>query len=328
MDGNGDLILSPESLLQHIQKLTKAKILWVAFSGGLDSHVLLDLLVRALVLTSYSSDFKIGALHIHHGISQFADDWVQHCERICKQYAIPFKVLYVDGKVTDGRSPEAAAREARFSAFKEFLEENAALLLAHHEADQAETILFRLLRGSGPLGLGGIRKKAILGKGELIRPLLNIPKETLIAYAKAKNLQWIEDDSNTNTRFDRNFLRKEIMPLLNARWPHAVRSITRAGELCLEAATLGEMIAAQDLETARGVAADALSVSGLLALPRVRRQAVIRYWLQRLGYAVPSRDHMDRIDREVLKAKPGSKPRLKISAYVIYRHKNDLMVLS
>lgn len=325
MDGNGDL--TPEVVLQNIQKLTNAKALWVAFSGGLDSHVLLDLLVRAV---ANMPDFQIGALHIHHGISCFADAWAAHCEKICLDYRLPFKVLYVNGKVADGSSPEAVAREARFAAFSHFFDQNAgqnqALLLAHHETDQAETILLRLLRGSGPLGLGGIRSKALLGKGELIRPLLEISKEAIISYAKQKKLNWIEDDSNQNTRFDRNFLRREIMPLLNARWPHAVRSFNRAGELCFEAAMASEAIAAEDLETVKGLAADSLSVSSLLALERFRRWGVIRCWLQRLGHALPSRAHMERIDREVLRAKPGAKPKLKVGLYEIQRLKDALIV--
>lgn len=334
MDGNGNLSLTPESILQNVQQLTNAKVLWVAFSGGLDSHVLLDLLARAFGHKSKNyfaerrnhKNFQLGALHIHHGISRLADAWVEHCKSICFDYDVPFKVLYVDGKVTDGRSPEAAAREARFSAFEHFLEEDQALLLAHHEADQAETILLRLLRGSGPLGLGGIRAKATLGKGELIRPLLAVPKEAIVAYAKNRKLQWIEDDSNTDVRFDRNFLRHEVMPLLNARWPHTTRSINRAGELCFEAAIAGEAIAVQDLEKVQGLSKDSLSVSDLLALACVRRRGVLRYWLQRLGHALPSRAHMDRIEREVLRAKPGAKPRLKIGLYEIYREKNELKV--
>ncbi len=324
MVGNGDLILTPELILKNIQALTPTNVLWVGFSGGLDSHVLLDLLIDAI---KDRPEFKLGALHIHHEISPFADSWVEHCERVCLQYGVPIKVIYVDGKVTGGRSPEAVAREARFSAFENFLGHNEALLLAHHECDQAETILLRLFRGSGPLGLGGIQKKSILGKGELIRPLLEVPKEAMIEYAKCRKLTWIEDDSNTDTRYDRNFLRKEVMPLLNARWPHAIRSTNRAGELCFEAAIAGEAVAEQDLENTKGFEEDTLSVSALLALPCIRRRGVIRYWIQALGFALPSRDHMERIDREVLKAKPGAKPRLKISNYEILRQKDELKVI-
>ncbi len=323
MDGNGDL-LTPEKIVEVIQTLTEAKKLWVGYSGGMDSHVLLDLVVRAF---AKSPNYQISALHVHHGISEHADLWVQHCEQICSFLKVSLTVLWVNGNVVEGRSPEEVAREARFSAFESFLKEGECLLLAHHEADQAETILLRLFRGSGPLGLGGIPEKNVLGNSELIRPLLKVSKETILNYARDRSLQWIEDDSNTNIRFDRNFLRSEIMPLLVARWPRVVRSITRGGALCLETATAVQVLAQSDLETVKGKISDTLSVSGLLELDVVRRRAVIRYWLQHLGFALPSRDHMERIDREVLKAKAGRKPKLKISCYEISRKKDELYVM-
>ncbi len=325
MDGNGDPTLTLETFKTEIQTLTSAKRLWVAYSGGLDSHVLLDLSVRAF---AEQLDYPVSALHIHHGIHPNADHWAQHCERICENFAIPLTVLWVDGNVVDGRSPEEVAREARFAAFENFLGKDDCLLLAHHEEDQAETILLRLFRGSGPLGLSGIPKKSRVGESELIRPLLAVSQETIKQYAKVRHLKWIEDDSNHNTRFDRNYLRHEIMPLLQRRWPRVVRSINRAGTLCFETASAVQVLAMQDLETVRGEDAHCLSVSRLLLLEPVRRRGVLRFWLQDLGFTLPSRDHIERIDREMLKAKPGSRPRLKISSYEIRRTRDLLSVVS
>jgi tRNA(Ile)-lysidine synthase len=314
-----------DQVVKTVQTLTDAKHLWVGYSGGLDSHVLLDLIVRAF---ADNPEYQVGAVHVHHGISEFADDWAQHCEQICKALQIPLTVLWVDGRVVDGRSPEEVAREARFEALEKFLQRDECLLLAHHEADQAETILLRLFRGSGPLGLSGMPNKANLGESQLIRPLLTIPKEVLLHYAEERQLKWIEDDSNSNTRFDRNFLRQEILPKLLARWPRVIRSVSRAGALCLETATAVQILANHDLESVKGNQTDTLSVKRLLQLETIRRRGVVRCWLQTQGCHFPSRDHMERIDREVLQAKPGAKPKLKISDYEVRRVRDELSVYS
>lgn len=299
--------------------INSPKKVWVAYSGGLDSHVLLDLARK-----TFSND-KISAIHIHHGLSPNADGWVEHCEKVCSNLQIPLTVLWVDARVTDGSSPEEVAREARLKAFEEILQENECLLLGHHEEDQAETILLRLFRGAGPLGLSGMPEKGKLGKGEFIRPLLGISKENILEYARAQKLEWIEDESNFDSRFDRNFLRHEILPQLKARWPRVLRSVGRSGDLCLETATAVQVLAMQDIQRTKGEDAT-LSVSRLLELDPIRRKGVIRYWLQTLDFALPSRDHMERIDREVLLAKPGSHPRLKIGEYEIRREKDRLFV--
>jgi tRNA(Ile)-lysidine synthase len=320
-DGNSSLVL--EQIVKTVQTLTDAKRLWVGYSGGLDSHVLLDLMVKAFA--DYP-DYQVGAVHVHHGISEHADDWVQHCEQICSELQVPLTVLWVDGRVVEGRSPEEVAREARFSALEKFLQQDECLLLAHHEADQAETILLRLFRGAGPQGLSGMPIKAALGESELIRPLLTVSKEILLNYAQEQALRWIEDDSNTNIRLDRNFLRHEILPKLAARWPRVVRSVSRAGSLCLETATAVQILASHDIEGVKGKQEDTLSVSQLLQLEPIRRRSVVRCWLQSQGYSFPSRDHMERIDREVLQAKAGAKPKLKISDYEVRRVRDELCV--
>lgn len=329
MDSHGHSCLTLSHIASIVHSLTNATHLCVAYSGGLDSHVLLDALVCAF---SDQPRYEISALHIHHGISQYAEQWAQHCAAVCKSLQTPLTILRVDGKAKNGQSPEESARHARFSAFKHFLQPGHALLLGHHQADQAETILLRLFRGSGPLGLGGMLAKNRLGQGELIRPLLNITKQEMRQYAKHRNLQWIEDDSNLNNRFDRNYLRNAILPLLRSRWSRIDRSISRSGELCLETLKAQWQLAEQDIENiaftenAEDVQAR-LSVSQLLKLDPVRRRAVLRLWLHRLGLALPSFDHLLRIDREILQAKAGSKPRLKIDQYEIIRLRDALSVV-
>lgn len=325
MDEYGNTQLDANFLLNSIQTLTSAKRLWVAYSGGLDSHVLLDLVARAF---KKLPEYQINAVHVHHGISDFADNWVSHCETVCQSLQVPLTILHVDGRNRDGESPEEIARIARMTAFKQLLQAEDCLLLAHHQADQAETILLRLFRGAGMQGLSGMSEQVPLGNSVLVRPLLNISKEAIMEYANVQQLNWVEDDSNTNTRMDRNFLRHEILPKLYTRWPAVLRSVNRAGSLCLESAKGLQVLANMDFESVLfGQTGQTLSVRRLLQLEPIRRRSVIRYWLQTLGYAFPSFDHMERIEREVLQAKPDSKPKLKISDYIIQRHRDELSVL-
>lgn len=318
-------LLSPEKLLQTLQNLTNSKRFWIGYSGGLDSHVLLALTVDAF---KNQADYHVGAIHIHHGLSQNADAWLDHCEATCTALQVPLMVFWVDACATEGESQEEVARVARFKAFTDFIKAEECLLLAHHAEDQAETILMRLFRGAGPTGLSGMMDKMQMGHCEIVRPLLSVSKEEIEAYAKVNHLQWINDESNHNARFDRNFLRHEVLPRLKARWPRVVRSVNRSGSLCLETATATQVVAAADYQTVLGInkTLQTLSVKALLKLDPVRRRGVIRYWLQMQQLTLPSRDHLERIDREVLQAKPGAKPKLKIAHYRIQRLKDELMV--
>ncbi len=315
--------LEAGAIKNNLQSLTAVKKFWVGFSGGMDSHVLLDLVVQAFK-TQADTEIEIGAVHVHHGLNPKADDWVLHCEKICAALKVPLVVLWVDASPIEGESPEEVARIVRLKAWEDFLQAGEALLLAHHQDDQAETILLRLFRGAGPLGLGGMLQKSIMAKHEVLRPLLEYTKMDLIQYAKMRQLSWIEDDSNTNQRFDRNFLRHEILPRLAARWPRVVRSVSRAGALCLETATAVQVLALEDYDKVIDLNNNALSVKALLTLDPLRAKGVIRYWLQDLGFLLPSREHLERILKEVLKAKSGATPRLKIGDYEIRRLKNEL----
>lgn len=316
------LMVEPTHIKKILEGLSPTTRYWVGFSGGMDSHVLLDLVVEAF---SDSNVVEIGAVHVHHGLSVHADAWVSHCERVCAALKVPLVVLWVDATPLEGESPEEVARIVRLKAWEDFLEEGQALLLAHHQDDQAETILLRLFRGAGPLGLGGMQSKTHLAKHEVLRPLLEYSKQDLIDYAKARGLEWIEDDSNTQERFDRNFLRHAILPHLRARWPRVVRSVSRAGALCLETATAVQILAREDFDKVQGSLKGSLSVKKLLLLDPIRRRGVIRCWLNFLGFLAPSRDHIERIDREVLKAQSGAKPRLKMGDYEVRRFKDELL---
>jgi len=323
MDEYGIKLLTPKGLLHFLTTQCDHQHFVVAYSGGVDSHVLLDIMAQAVTL---NPELQVSAIHIHHGLNVKADSWAKHCENVCHELQVPIKVIKVNAAVYDGRSPEEVAREARFLAFEQHLEVSQCLLLAHHAEDQAETILLRLFRGAGPNGLSGMSIQSMLGKNKILRPLLTTSKQSIVEYAKQRQLHWIEDDSNQDLRFDRNFLRQDIIPKLMQRWPGMLRSVNRTGALCLETRSLVETLAKQDFDKVQGKTKDALSVTALLSLDSRRRRGVIRYWLRLLNCLPPSRDHMARIEREVLEAKPDRHPKLKLGDYEIRRCKKELVV--
>ncbi len=218
--------------------------LLVGYSGGLDSTVLLHALAMA-------HPGKVRAIHVHHGLHPEADGWAIHCERTCDALGVPLVVARVD--VADiAAGPEAAARAARHTAFHAHLHEGEWLALGHHRDDQAETFLLRALRGSGPDGLAAMRPWRRFGAGTLWRPLLGIGRDALLAYARAHGLAWIDDPSNDDDAFDRNFLRNGVMPLLRKRWPQADAVFARSAALCESAHALLADNDLADLERVRG----------------------------------------------------------------------------
>lgn len=199
-------------LEQHLPPGHRGRWL-VGFSGGLDSTVLLHAL-KTLV-----DKQSLVAIHINHGLSANADAWQRHCQAVCQRWGLPLHVERVE--IAGEGAIEERARKARFEAFAQAMAKGDCLLLAHHRQDQAETVLFRLLRGAGVAGLGAIRPQRSFAGGQILRPLLAVDRADLEAYARAQDLVWVEDESNTNTSFDRNFLRQKILPALRSRWPAA-----------------------------------------------------------------------------------------------------------
>ena len=197
-----------------LDELSTENRIFVAFSGGLDSTALLFLCNKALKQKKISN---LKAIHINHNLSKNSDDWQQHCESFCRSNNIEFESFVVE--VPNLRSSiESQARQARYKIFESLLDENDQILLAHHRDDVFETILLRLFRGTGVDGLSGLNEKRSLGKGEIIRPFLNLPKSDLRIFIDENDLPYVEDDTNSKNDFDRNFLRNEIMPSLEKRW--------------------------------------------------------------------------------------------------------------
>ncbi|WP_312936393.1 tRNA lysidine(34) synthetase TilS, partial [Pseudomonas sp.] len=245
----------------------------VAFSGGLDSTVLLHL------LHAYAQRHgapPLCAVHVQHGLQAVADTWPAHCQQVCEQWGVELRLVEV--KVETGASLEQAARTARYQAFEALLEEGDVLFTGQHLDDQAETVLFRLLRGAGLRGLTGMPQVRPLGRGQLVRPLLGHCRAQLQDYATRHGLTWIEDPSNSDTRFARNYLRAEVVPALRQRWPQAQQSLVRSAAHLHEAQGLLDELAREDLQAAATQHAfawagvDSLSLAALAPLSPARQR--------------------------------------------------------
>ncbi|MEJ2418130.1 MAG: tRNA lysidine(34) synthetase TilS [Exilibacterium sp.] len=265
----------------------------MAYSGGLDSTVLL----RALALLRGELPQKVSALHINHRLSANSDVWQGHCEATCNSLDIPLITEEVQVATNAGEGIEAAARRARYSVFERYLRESDCLLQAHHLDDQAETLLLRVLRGSGPRGLGAMPESRPLGRGRLLRPLLSFSRVQLQTWLDSGGHTWIEDESNSDHTFDRNFIRHQILPRLELRWPGFKRRWSDTAALCRESDQLNRILACSDL-TALNPRRERLGVSveisRLQDWPRARRFNFLRYWFesewfegQRLLYCLP-----------------------------------------
>ncbi|CAM3069701.1 tRNA(Ile)-lysidine synthase [Pseudomonas floridensis] len=268
-----------------------APVWHVGFSGGLDSTVLLHLLVR---LARSERLPVIRAIHIHHGLQAVADAWPDHCRSVCRTLDVPFQSIAV--QVEAGPSLEQSARKARYAAFAAHLGAGEVLLTGQHRDDQAETLLFRLMRGAGVRGLAAMPVQRGLGQGYLVRPLLGLSRSELEGYALENGLSWIEDPSNDDVRFSRNFLRAQVLPLLISRWPQAVSSLARTASHLGEAQQLLSDLAEQDLTAAQATTPFAwlgvpvLALEPLARLSVIRQRNALRHWLAALT-RLPDTDH-------------------------------------
>ena len=291
----------------------------VGFSGGLDSTVLLRLLAGDADIRRHG----LRAIHVHHGLHADADAWAAHCRRTCDALDVPLSIVHVDVDRASGLGLEGAARATRHRAFEEGLRDDEILALAHHRDDQAETFLLRALRGSGVDGLAGMRPWRAYANGWLWRPLLDVPRDALQAHATAHGLAWIEDASNGDPRFDRNFLRNEVMPLLRQRWPQASDNLARCAALNAQAVDLLEL---DDVSALRHAMHDdrTLDVDALRAIPQARRARVLRRWIGALGLPPLPGHGIARIETDLLPARTDAEACFEWSCARIRRWRNLL----
>ena len=266
------------------------------------------------------------AAHVHHGLQAAADAWAEHCAGLCAALGVPFKLLRVQVEAAAAEGPEAAAREARYAALRALMQKNDLLVTAHQRDDQAETVLLRLLRGAGVEGLAAMRPLSPFPPGQLWRPLLDVSRGQLQAYARSRRLKWIEDPHNADPRYARSWLRGQLMPQVLERYPQAQDSLARAARLSAEAAGLLEDLARIDLPAVQAGAA--LSVRALLALEAPRRHNLLRHWLRQRGFEVPPADTLDRLDAEVLAAAPDAEPLLAWAGCELRRYRDALHAMA
>ena len=267
--------------------------LCLAFSGGLDSCVLLS----ALLAAQKKLNFELCALHVHHGLSPNADAWADFCSQTCKAAKVPLQVERVKVDQKAGLGIEAAARQARYQVLLE--SEADFIVLAHHQDDQAETLQLQLLRGAGVKGLSAMA--AFDTKRRLLRPLLDVSRAEIETYASDAKLKWVEDESNQDIQYDRNFIRHELTPLLAQRFPSFQTALARSASHMAEASGLLDDLALLDAESC--IQDSRLNLLELAKLSEPRAKNLMRWWLAGLGFSLPSKERLDEILQQLLHAK-------------------------
>ncbi|TXS95386.1 tRNA lysidine(34) synthetase TilS [Parahaliea maris] len=313
--------LTVDHVLHQLLPLATAPHWWVAYSGGLDSTVLLHLLVNARRINPGLP--ALTALHVHHQLQAEADSWLAHCKQQCEGLGVNFDAQRVAVAV-QGRGLEAAARDARQAVFANRLGQGEVLLTGHHQDDQVETFFLRLLRGAGVEGLGAMAASRPLGEGQLHRPLLEFPREQLLAYARLYNLSWIEDPSNRDTDLDRNYLRSRVLPMLAERWPGYRATVSRAAlEQQAAAHALAEDL--PPITTLHNRFGDpGLPLDDVLEQGDAQAARLLRRWLRQQGLRAPDRASLLEFLRQLGQAAADREPRLVVDGAVFQRFLGEL----
>ena len=311
-----------EDIVSSLDLISQLGRIYIAYSGGVDSHVLLHCCAGLPELQG-----KLTAVYIHHGLQVEAEFWALHCEKTAKNLDVDFLMLRVNAKASQGESPEEAARNARYTALKSLIHAGDLLLLAQHREDQLETVLLQLFRGSGLPGLSGMPERMVFGPGLMLRPLLHTSKQAIDDYADSHQLSWIEDPSNQSNDYDRNFLRNQIVPLLKQRWPALDKTVSRSARHCADAQVLVEQVAGQLFIDIFNPQDKTLSISRLTAHHSSSQQLIIRHWFGCLGLKMPAQAVVGRILSQVIAADKQRDPVLSGQGYSIRRYRDKLYCL-
>ncbi len=309
----------PAGLRRAMASIPESRSLCVALSGGLDSVFLLHAVAGWF---AGRADVQVGALHINHGLQAAADDMEALCRRLCADLGVELTVARV--AVDTGRdSLENTAREARYGAFARHLAAGQILLQAHHANDQAETVLFRLVRGSGVRGLAGIPAARTLGAASVFRPLLPIARAELESWALAWGLDWFDDPTNSDTRIDRNYLRHRVLAPLLERWPGALATLARSARQSAEADRLAARLAALQRDTVED-GQGRLSAPELVRMALCERKNLLRWWLIDRGFEPPAASRLEQGLQDLLQAGEDRVPALVGTGYRVLRYQGRL----
>jgi tRNA(Ile)-lysidine synthase len=292
----------------------------IALSGGLDSTVLLAALSQA----GAGHAPALRAIHVDHRLHPDSSQWSDHCSALAQRLGVPCEVVRVDARPSPGGSPEAAARAARYAALADCLRYGEVLLTAHHGDDQLETVLLQWLRGGGLRAVAGMRPVTAFAAGWLARPLLGFTRAELHSWAVERELGWLEDPSNADARFDRNYLRLELLPRLRARWPAAARTVGRVAAQAAAALDIESAVAAADLAVASE--GETLVLDRLGCLPAARQRLALRAWLRSRGFDPPSVATLESLRRDMLGAGADRIPETRWPGAVVRRYRGRLHV--
>ncbi|RFA28257.1 tRNA lysidine(34) synthetase TilS [Alkalilimnicola ehrlichii] len=307
------------ALQRTLQRYPLPHRYWVAFSGGRDSLALLHALSK---LRPQLAPATIHAIHVDHGLQAVSAAWAEHAVTLCKALQVELTVRQVKVRPEPGEGVEAAARRVRYAVFQQVVEAGDCLLTAHHRDDQAETLLLRLLRGSGVHGLQGMPEERTLGAGRLLRPLLGFPRSALDSYVREQGLEWVEDPSNAELEADRNYLRHVVLPSMCKRWPATTQVLTATAGRMSEAAELLDELAQQDWQVVR--AGDRLVVEQLRRLTDARQRNLLRYWIRRRGLLPPTHARLASGLEALLTAGEDRQPILEWGGGAVRRYRQHL----
>ena len=301
--------MSPASFITKfqtiLQSLPDCQGYLIAYSGGMDSHVLL----HAMYALRTELPAPVAPIHINHGLSANAPAWQQHCQKVCADLGLALETVTVDARCPAGESPESWARRKRYEVLADRIGPGRVLLTAHHKEDQAETLLLQLFRGAGPAGLSAMPLIQSFSSGRHCRPLLDFPRSDLRQYALLQGLRWVEDESNQDLGIDRNYIRHQVLPVIKQHWPGVMETLSRSAQHQAEAAQLQDQLARQDLAgIADGGRLARLDIHDLKHLPVARQKNLIRYWMHMLQLPLPNTGHLQHILDDVIDSPPDAMP--------------------